>query len=183
MKVIVGLGNPGRKYSNTRHNIGFMVLDEMARRYSVEKEEYRFDAIIGHIRLEGEKVLLVKPLTYMNLSGKAVQPVMRWYKLDLNELIVVYDDMDLAPGHLRLRAMGGSGGHKGINSIIDRLGTKEFARIRIGIGRPANEAIDWVLGSFSPEEQKLMDAAIGRAADALEYWVKMGIERAMNKYN
>lgn len=183
MKVIVGLGNPGRKYSDTRHNIGFRVLEEIARRSSIEKEESRFDAIIGHICIGGEKVFLVKPLTYMNLSGKAVQPLMRWFKLDLSDLIVIYDDMDLPPGTLRLRAQGGSGGHKGMASIIERLGSQEFARIRIGIGRPDNEAIDWVLGKFSPTEQKLMEEVIGQAAGAVECWVKQGIERAMNEYN
>lgn len=183
MKVIVGLGNPGRKYSDTRHNIGFRVLEEMARRHSIEKEESRFDAIIGHIRIAGEKILLVKPLTYMNLSGKAVQPLIRWFKLELTELIVIYDDMDLASGSLRLRAQGGSGGHKGMTSIMNCLGTKKFARIRIGIGRPDDEAIDWVLGKFSPLEQKLVDETIDRAADALECWVKLGIERTMNEYN
>lgn len=183
MKVIVGLGNPGRKYSDTRHNIGFRVLEEIARRYSIEKEESRFDAIIGHIRIGGEKVLLVKPLTYMNLSGKAVQPLMRWFKLNLGDLIVIYDDMDLPSGTLRLRPQGGSGGHKGMASIIDRLGSQEFARIRIGIGRPDDEAIDWVLGKFSPTEQKLMEEAISQAASAVECWVKQGIDQAMNEYN
>ena len=183
MKVIVGLGNPGKKYSDTRHNIGFRVLEEVARRHGVQKEESRFDALIAHIMLGGQKVLLVKPLTYMNLSGKAVQPLMRWFKLDLSDLIVIYDDMDLPPGTLRLRAQGGSGGHKGMASIIERLGSQEFARIRIGIGRPDNEAIDWVLGKFSPTEQKLMEEVIGQAAAAVECWVKQGIERAMNEYN
>lgn len=183
MKVIVGLGNPGRKYSGTRHNIGFRALEEVARRHNVEKEESRFDSIIGHIRIDGEKVLLVKPLTYMNLSGKAVQPLMRWFKLDLAELIVVYDDMDLAPGTVRLRAQGGSGGHKGMTSIIACLGSKDFARIRIGIGRPENEAVDWVLGKFSTDEQELMNQALDRTGDALECWVRQGIDRAMNEYN
>jgi PTH1 family peptidyl-tRNA hydrolase len=183
MKVIVGLGNPGRKYSGTRHNIGFRALEEVARRHNVEKEESRFDSIIGHIRIDGEKVLLVKPLTYMNLSGKAVQPLMRWFKLDLAELIVVYDDMDLAPGTVRLRAQGGSGGHKGMTSIIACLGSKDFARIRIGIGRPENEAVDWVLGKFSTDEQELMNQALDRTGDVLECWVRQGIDRAMNEYN
>ncbi len=183
MKVIVGLGNPGRKYSDTRHNIGYRVLEEIAGRFSIEKEESRFDAIIGHIRIDGEKVLLVKPLTYMNLSGKTVQPLVRWFKLDLDDLIVIYDDMDLPPGVLRLRAQGGSGGHKGMASIIERLGSQEFARIRIGIGRPDNEAINWVLGKFSPNEQKLMEEVISQAVAAVECWVKQGIDRAMNEYN
>ena len=183
MKVIVGLGNPGRKYSDTRHNIGFRVLEEIARRSSIEKEESRFDAIIGHIRIGGEKVLLVKPLTYMNLSGKTVQPLARWFKLNLSDLIIIYDDMDLPPGALRLRAQGGSGGHKGMASIIERLGTQEFARIRIGIGRPNNEAINWVLGRFSPSEQKLMEEVISQAVAAVECWIKQGIDQAMNEYN
>ena len=183
MKVIVGLGNPGKKYSDTRHNIGFRVLEEIARRSSIEKEESRFDAIIGHIRIGGEKVLLVKPLTYMNLSGKTVQPLARWFKLNLSDLIIIYDDMDLPPGALRLRAQGGSGGHKGMASIIERLGTQEFARIRIGIGRPNNEAINWVLGRFSPSEQKLMEEVISQAVAAVECWIKQGIDQAMNEYN
>ncbi|HBQ26757.1 MAG TPA: aminoacyl-tRNA hydrolase [Syntrophomonas sp.] len=183
MKVIVGLGNPGRKYSDTRHNIGFRVLEEIARRSSIEKEESRFNAIIGHIRIGGEKVLLVKPLTYMNLSGKTVQPLARWFKLNLSDLIIIYDDMDLPPGALRLRAQGGSGGHKGMASIIERLGTQEFARIRIGIGRPNNEAINWVLGRFSPSEQKLMEEVISQAVAAVECWIKQGIDQAMNEYN
>lgn len=177
MKVIVGLGNPGKKYSGTRHNIGFRVLEELARRHLVDKEESRFDAIIGHIRIGDEKVLLVKPLTYMNLSGRAVQPLMRWFKLDLENLLVNYDDMDLSPGDLRLRMKGGSGGHKGMASIIASLGSQEFSRIRIGIGRPDYEAINWVLGKFSAAEEKIMDEVISRAADAVEGWVKEGIER------
>lgn len=172
-----------KKYSDTRHNIGFRALEEIARRFPIEKEESRFDAIIGHIRVAGEKTLLVKPLTYMNLSGKAVWPLMRWFKLDLSDLIVIYDDMDLSPGTLRLRAQGGSGGHKGMASIIECLGSKEFARIRIGIGRPDDEAIDWVLGKFNRAEQKLMEEIMGRAAAAVECWVKQGIDRAMNEYN
>lgn len=183
MKVIVGLGNPGRKYSETRHNIGFKVLEELARRHGVQKEESRFDAIIGHISLNGHKVLLVKPLTYMNLSGKAVQPLLHWYKAELSNLIVVYDDMDLPVGTLRLRAEGGSGGHKGLTNIIERLASREFARLRLGIGRPDGEAIDWVLGTFGPEEKEIVAEMVTRAADALECWNAQGIVKAMNEYN
>ncbi len=181
--MIVGLGNPGRKYSKTRHNIGFKVLEEFAGRYPVEKEESRFEAIIGHTRPGGQKTLLVKPLTYMNLSGQAVAALVKWYKIELADLIVVYDDMDLAPGSMRLRAEGGSGGHKGMNSIIERLGTRDFSRLRIGIGRPDGEAIDWVLGEFSPQEMDLLNKVISRAADALESWLRNGIVAAMNEYN
>lgn len=183
MKIVVGLGNPGRKYANTRHNMGYMVLEELASRYSIEKEESRFDAIIGHIRIGSEKVLLVKPLTYMNLSGKAVRPLVAYYKLELKDLIVIYDDMDLDPGIIRLRAMGGSGGHKGMKSIIEQLGSQEFPRLRIGIGRPEEDTIDWVLGHFGSAEKALAEEAGRQAADAVEYWIEEGIEKAMNKYN
>jgi len=184
MKIIVGLGNPGRDYKNTRHNIGFMVLEELASRYPVEKQESRFDAIIGHIRIGSEKVLLVKPLTYMNLSGRAVQPVMHWYKLELDDLMVVYDDMDLPAANLRIRAKGGAGGHKGMASISERLASKDFARMRVGIGRPEiGETVGWVLGRFSQEEQEEMQVVVKKAADALEKWVKTGINEAMNAYN
>lgn len=184
MKIIVGLGNPGKDYKNTRHNIGFMVLEELASRYPVEKQESRFDAIIGHIRIGSEKVLLVKPLTYMNLSGRAVQPIMHWYKLELPDMMVVYDDMDLPSADLRIRAKGGTGGHKGMTSISERLASKDFARMRVGIGRPeVGETVGWVLGRFSQEEQAEIQIAVKKAADALEKWVKMGIIEAMNAYN
>jgi len=183
MKMIVGLGNPGRKYNNTRHNVGFKVLEEFAGRFLVEKEESRCEAIIGHTRPGGQKTLLVKPLTYMNNSGQAVAALVKWYKIELENLIVVYDDMDLAPGSLRLRAEGGSGGHKGVTSIIDRLGSRQFSRLRLGIGRPDREAVDWVLGEFTPEETDVMNKAVRRAADALEYWIRHGIVQTMNEYN
>lgn len=184
MKIIVGLGNPGKDYKNTRHNIGFMVLEELASRHPVEKQESRFDAIIGHIRIGSEKVLLVKPLTYMNLSGRAVQPIMHWYKLELPDLMVVYDDMDLPTASLRIRAKGGTGGHKGMTSISERLASKDFARMRVGIGRPeVGETVGWVLGRFSQEEQAEIQIVVKKAADALEKWIKMGINEAMNAYN
>lgn len=184
MKIVVGLGNPGKEYKNTRHNVGFKVVEEIASRYSIEKEESKFDAIIGHIRVGGEKVLLVKPLTYMNLSGKAVQPIMHWYKLDLDDLIVLYDDMDLEAGVLRIRKKGGSGGHNGIASIVDRLASRDFPRLRVGIGRPDNrEAVNWVLGKFNSEESETFEIAVKKAADAVEHWIQNGIDEAMNTYN
>ncbi len=184
MKIIVGLGNPGREYKNTRHNVGYMVLEELARRFPVEKQDSKFDSIIGHIRVQGEKVLLVKPLTFMNLSGRAVQPLARWYKIELQDLMVVFDDMDLPLGVLRIRTSGGSGGHKGMNSIIGRLATTDFPRMRIGIGRPTDrEAIDWVLGKFVGTEQQQIEQTLGLAADAMEKWISSGIIDAMNAYN
>jgi PTH1 family peptidyl-tRNA hydrolase len=184
MKIIIGLGNPGRKYKGSRHNIGFRVVEEIARRFPVEKEESRFDAIIGHTRVNGEKVLLVKPLTYMNLSGKAVGPLVNWFKVDLADIIVAYDDMDLATGILRIREKGGTGGHKGLASISEWLASRDFARVRIGIGHPENiDVVGWVLGQFDPIEEKIIDEAVAKAADALETWVKDGIVKAMNEYN
>jgi len=183
MKMLVGLGNPGKKYSHTRHNIGFKVLEELARRHQIEKEESRYDAIVGHLRINQEKLLLVKPLTFMNLSGKAVRPLFNWFKLELSELLVVYDDMDLPPGTVRIRASGGTGGHKGMQSICESLGSRDFPRIRIGIGRPPGGAIDWVLGEFSESEKPLMQEAVEKAASAIECWVKSGIDASMNAYN
>jgi PTH1 family peptidyl-tRNA hydrolase len=184
MKIIIGLGNPGRKYKGSRHNIGFRVVEEVARRFPVEKEESRFDAIIGHIRINGEKVLLVKPLTYMNLSGKAVRPLVNWFKADFQDIIVAYDDMDLATGDLRIREKGGTGGHKGLGSISEWLTSRDFARIRIGIGHPENgDVLGWVLGRFDPVDEEIINNAVLKAADALETWVKDGIVKAMNTYN
>lgn len=184
MKIIIGLGNPGKKYKGSRHNIGFRVVEEIARRFPVEKEESRFDAIIGHTRINGEKVLLVKPLTYMNLSGKAVRPLVNWYKADLQDLIVAYDDMDLAVGVLRIREKGGTGGHKGLGSISEWLTSRDFARLRIGIGHPENgDVLGWVLGHFDPLDEELISKSVDKAADALEIWVKYGIVKAMNEYN
>lgn len=183
MKIIVGLGNPGREYKDTRHNAGFMAVEELARRFPVERQDSKFDAIIGHIRIGTEKVLLVKPLTYMNLSGRAVQGIMRFYKLDLDELMVVYDDMDLPTGKLRIRPKGGTGGHKGMASISTHMGSQDFPRMRVGIGRPQYDTVDWVLGRFKGEEKEEIQAAVKKAADALETWVRDDINRAMNTYN
>ena len=183
MKVIVGLGNPGPRYKDTRHNVGFQTLEELARRHPVQRQESRFDAIIAHLQIKQEKVFLLKPLTYMNLSGKAVRALIAYYKIDLKDIIVIYDDMDLPVGNLRIRSAGGTGGHRGMTSLVENLGTREFARIRIGIGRPPHEAIDWVLGRFSPEEKPLISNAVARAADAVETWIANRIEKAMNEYN
>jgi PTH1 family peptidyl-tRNA hydrolase len=184
MKIIIGLGNPGRKYKGSRHNVGFRVVEEIARRFPVEKEESRFDAIIGHTRISGEKALLVKPLTYMNLSGKAVGPLVNWFKANLTDIIIAYDDMDLATGILRIREKGGTGGHKGLASISEWLASRDFARVRIGIGRPENiDVVGWVLGQFDPVDEEIINKSVNKAADALEMWAKDGIVKAMNAYN
>ncbi len=185
MKIIIGLGNPGRKYSDTRHNMGFKVIEEFARRHTIDKEEYKYDSIIGHSRFGSEKVLLVKPLTFMNLSGRAVQPLVNFYKIDLSEIFVAYDDMDLEEGRIRVRASGGSGGHKGIQSIIDLLGNRDFPRIRIGIGRPPQGvAVErWVLSAVDPIQAKTYNECFELAADAVECWIQHGIVTVMNQYN
>lgn len=183
MKAIIGLGNPGKDYRNTRHNIGFRVVEEIAKRHALEKQECKNDALVGHIRIDKQKVLLVKPLTYMNLSGKAVKALKNWYKIGLENLIVIYDDMDLDLGCLRIRAHGGTGGHKGMVSICESLRSQEFPRVRIGIGRAPIARIQWVLGEFTQEEDMVIETAVKKAADAIECWVKKDISTAMNFYN
>jgi PTH1 family peptidyl-tRNA hydrolase len=186
MKIIVGLGNPGRKYSGTRHNIGYRVVEELAVRHGVQKEESRFDAILGHLEWGSDKVIVAKPLTYMNLSGKSVQPLVKWYKIELSDLIVVCDDMDLPPGKIRLRPRGGTGGHRGLASISECLGGQDFARLRLGVGHPLHEnqeVVNWVLGKFSTAEEQLLGPAVNQAVDALETWVREGLVKAMNSYN
>lgn len=185
MKLIVGLGNPGAEYSATRHNVGFLAVEELAKRWQADSWRQKHDALCAEYRGGAEPVLLVKPQTYMNLSGVAVGALVRWYKLQADDVIVIYDDLDLPVGKLRLRPQGGSGGHKGIESILVHLGSESFARIRIGIGRPPAgwETANYVLGRFSPEETSLMAETIGKAAEAAEYILKQGITKAMNLYS
>ena len=183
MKLIVGLGNPGKEYKLTRHNVGFMVVEELARRLGVQKETARFEAVLAQTQLQAEKLLLAKPLTFMNLSGKAVAGIMRWYKLAPEDLLIVYDDMDLPEGAVRLRAQGGTGGHNGMKSIVASLATQDFSRIRIGIGRSDLPTVPHVLGKFSKTELPVIEAAVTKAADAAECWVIHGINQAMNTYN
>lgn len=184
MKVIVGLGNPGPRYKDTRHNIGYMVLEELAARWPVQRQDSKFDAIIGHTVIRGHKALLVKPLTYMNLSGGAVQPLAHFYKLLPEDLLIILDDMDLPPGAVRIRASGGSGGHNGLKSVIERMGGADIPRMRIGIGRPEHHAtVDWVLSRIDGADAPVVRAAIKNAADAVECLVEEGINSAMNTYN
>lgn len=185
MKLIVGLGNPGRKYAGTRHNIGFEVLAEIARRTSADKPKARFDGELTETQLEGQRVLLLWPLTYMNNSGGCVQPTRDFYKVANEDLLVVCDDVSLPTGKLRLRAKGSSGGQNGLKDIIRRLGTEEFPRLRIGIGTqpPGWELADYVLSKFTKDEEPAVAEALGKAADAAAEWVRGGISAAMNKYN
>lgn len=184
MKIVVGLGNPGREYSATRHNVGFMAVDELAARWGVANWREKFGALVAEHRGQ-ETVLLVKPQTYMNLSGQAVSALVRWHKLPVDDIVVVYDDIDLPAGRLRLRPAGGAGGHRGIESLLAHLGRDSFARVRIGVGRPPDymETADYVLGRFSAEEQPLMVETVKRAASAVEAVLKDGLAKAANEYN
>jgi PTH1 family peptidyl-tRNA hydrolase len=183
MHIVTGLGNPGRDYEGTRHNIGFMVLKELARRHNPPAGRTRFRAEIFEFFLGSEKVVLVAPMTYMNLSGVAVQQVMNWYKADLDDLIVVYDDLDLPLGQLRIRAQGSAGGHNGLKSIVQELGTDDVQRLRVGIGRGPSTAVARVLSRFSAEDAKMLPDVISRAADMVELWIRTDIVTAMNEAN
>ena len=184
MKILVGLGNPGNEYSDTRHNVGFMAIDELARRWGIHTWKKKSQALVAEYRGE-EPVVLIKPQTYMNLSGVAVGELARWYKVAAEDIIVIFDDMDLPIGRLRLRTKGGSGGHRGIESLLTHLGKDGFSRIRIGIDRPPTnwQVADYVLSRFTTEEQPLLTESLSRAAEAGECIVKQGMMKAMNLYN
>lgn len=186
MKLIVGLGNPGRKYSKTRHNIGFMVVDELLARHGWKLDKNKFNGDYAMEILGGEKIILVQPQTFMNLSGNAVRPLMDYYDVELEDVLVIYDDLDLPTGKIRLRAQGGHGGHNGMRSLIDHLGSKAFNRIRFGVGRPTNAMpiVDYVLNNFSKAEQETIQASIDKSADACEEWIKgKAFLEIMNDYN
>ncbi|MEG6617171.1 aminoacyl-tRNA hydrolase [Peptococcaceae bacterium 1198_IL3148] len=183
MKMIVGLGNPGPEYAKTRHNVGFMLVDKLAESLKVTVNKSKNKALIGETQMGQEKILLVKPQTYMNLSGEAVGALARWYKLTATDIIVIYDDMDLPLGKLRIRPAGGSGGHNGMKSIIAALGTEAFPRMRIGIGKNQANSINHVLGKFNAEEMATIDATIEQTMQAVQTWVRQDINASMNKYN
>ena len=185
MKLIVGLGNIGREYEGTRHNIGFMVADELAKRWGVSTWKNERNAMCAEYRMP-EKVFLIKPTTYMNLSGEAVGAFANFYNIAPEDIAVIQDDLDLPCGQLRVRRKGSAGGHNGIKSIQQHLGTGDFARFKIGIGHPArnaNAVIGHVLHRFGKEEQPLIDEAVKKMADALELWLKGDMEAVMQEYN
>lgn len=182
--MIVGLGNPGKKYERTRHNVGFMVVDELSYRFQTPWKSSKFNGMVSELRINGEKVLLVKPLTFMNVSGECVRPLMDYYQIDIEDLIVVYDDLDLPVGKIRLRQKGSAGGHNGMRSLIQHLKTQEFNRIRVGIDRPPKgEIIHYVLGDFPKAEQAEIIEAIKKSADAIQDAVKLPFIEVMNQYN
>ncbi len=186
MYIIAGLGNPGSKYEKTRHNMGFDVIDELVEEYNVPGAGVKFDAMYGKGRIAGEKVILVKPLSFMNLSGGPIRAMCDYFKVDPeSELIVVYDDIDLEPGQLRIRKKGSAGGHNGMKDIIQKLGTQNFVRVKVGVGaKPKGwDLADYVLGRFSKEERTHIDEAIEKAAKAVAVIIQDGPDAAMNEYN
>ena len=185
MRIIIGLGNPTREYQATRHNIGFDTITRLSDEYNIPLDFKKHKAICGRGYLGGEKVILAQPQTYMNLSGESVRELVDFYKVTNEDIIVIYDDVALDVGQLRIRPKGSAGGHNGIKSIIAHLGTQEFPRIRIGVGeKPKNwDLADYVLGRFADEEQSVIREALGRAAQACECIITDGTEEAMNRYN
>ena len=184
MKLIVGLGNPGKKYDKTRHNMGFMAIDLLADQAKIDIDKEVFHSLMGRGKIYGEDCILIKPQTFMNLSGTAVQEVVHYFKIEMDDIIVVYDDMALEPGRIRIRKEGSSGGHKGMQNIIDCLSTDKIKRIRIGIGEPGEwDTVDFVLSKPLKDEQPLIDEAIENAVGALKEAIKSDFDRAMNKYN
>nr|WP_290665192.1 aminoacyl-tRNA hydrolase [Ardenticatena sp.] len=183
--LIVGLGNPGPQYARNRHNVGFQVLDRLAGRHGLTFSRTMHRALVAEGRIDGRRVLLAKPLTYMNNSGEAVGALVRSFDIPLEQVLVVYDDIDLPPGALRLRPKGGSGGQRGMRSIIHHLGTEAFPRLRIGIGRPPErmDVAAYVLQNFSPDEELDMEEVRERAVDAIETWLREGLQAAMNRFN
>jgi len=198
IKIAVGLGNPGAKYVNTRHNLGFKVIDSLAEALGITVRKRKFSARFGQTEFAGKKLILLKPWQFMNCSGQAVATVMGFYKIALSDLIVVTDDMALEPGRIRIRAKGSAGGHNGLMDIIEKLGTNEFARCRIGIGHPRfsmpdarcsssieyqESSIKYVLDKPSQTDMRMLDEAIVRARDTVLCWIEYGTEKAMNEFN
>ena len=184
MKLIVGLGNPGKKYENTRHNMGFMAVDLLSDQADIMVDKEVFRGLMGRGKIFDQDVILFKPTTFMNLSGTAVQEVVHYFKIELEDIVVIFDDMALEPGTIRLRKEGSSGGHKGMQNIIDCLSTEQIKRIRIGIGEPGeNDNIDYVLSKPLKDEMPIIEEAIANAVRAVKEMLKSDFDRAMNKYN
>jgi PTH1 family peptidyl-tRNA hydrolase len=183
MKVIVGLGNPGNQYVGTRHNVGFAVIDLLAQAPGTGKARNRFQAQVAESNEGTQPVLLVKPETFMNLSGRSVRQLVDFYQLPVGDVLVVCDDINLPLGKLRFRAKGSHGGHNGLRNIQEHLGTQDYARLRIGVGAPNENLVDHVLSRFRPSERKVVEEAVRTAAQAAIVWVHQGIEAAMNRYN
>ena len=185
MYLIIGLGNPEEEYSKTRHNMGFNTINKIAKKYNIEINKNKFQGLYENAIIEGKKVILVKPQTYMNLSGNCVKEIADFYKVSPKEILVIYDDMDIEPGKIKIRKKGSSGGHNGMKSIIQMIGTEEFPRIRIGIGRPKHngDEINYVIGAIPEEETSKLNEGVEKAREAVIEILKNGIDSAMNKLN
>lgn len=183
MKLIVGLGNPGREYENTRHNIGFDVIDYLAERFGVNINKIKFKGLMGDFIYEGEKIILLKPSTFMNLSGESVREAMDFYKINIDDIVVVYDDIALDVGRIRIRPSGSDGGHNGIKNIIYQLNSDKFKRVRVGVGAPKGDLVSHVLGKFTQQERSVLEDVIKVSAEAVLDIIKNGVQSAMNKYN
>ena len=185
LSVIIGLGNPGPRYENTRHNVGFDTIDRLSKKHNIAITKIKHKAIIGDGNIEGRRVLLVKPQTFMNLSGESVREIVEWYKVPVKNIIIIYDDIDLPVGKIRIRPKGSAGTHNGMRSVIYQIQSEDFPRIRIGVNKPPQgwDLADFVLSKFSADERKDVEDAIENAADAVEVILKSGIDKAMNRYN
>ena len=185
MKLIIGLGNPGKEYENTRHNTGFMVLDRLSEKLNIEMTQNKFKGLYGKSKYKGEDVILLKPQTFMNLSGECVIEAMNFYKISEDELIIIYDDIDIEPGNIRIRKSGSAGTHNGMKSVIEHIKTEKFCRVRVGIGKPKEniDMISHVIGYVSEEEMKILDKGIELAKEAVIEIIKNNVDSAMNKFN
>ena len=183
MFLIVGLGNPGKEYDGTRHNIGFAAVDYIADKYNIELNRIKFKGVFGEVFINGKKVILLKPTTNMNLSGESIREVINFYKISNEEVIVIYDDISLEVGRLRIREKGSHGGHNGIKSIIANLGTDVFPRVKIGLGAPKGNLVSHVLGKFSEDEIEILRETIKASSDAVSIMLKSDTKEAMNKFN
>lgn len=185
MYIIVGLGNPEEEYAGTRHNMGFDVINAIAEKYKIQVNKNKFNSLYAKSNIEGQEVILVKPQTYMNLSGTSVREIANFYKIKKEEIIIIYDDMDIKQGTIKIRKQGSSAGHNGVKSVIENLGTEEIQRIRVGIGKEkgTEDKIKYVLGHISKEDRIILDEGIIKARDAVVEILKSGIDKAMNKYN
>lgn len=185
MYLIVGLGNPESEYANTRHNMGFNTINEIARKNNIEVSKNKFKGLYGTGIIQKQKVILLKPQTYMNLSGESVKEIINFYNIKLDEIIVIYDDIDVEKGNIKIRKKGGPGSHNGMKSVIKELNSSEFGRVRVGIGQPEfkNDMVNYVIGRVPEEEQEILHEGTKKAAEAVEEIIKNGIDIAMNKFN
>lgn len=184
MILIVGLGNPEKDYANTRHNMGFNVINKLSEKYDIAVSRSKFKGLYGTGEIEGKKVMLLKPQTFMNLSGESVKEAMDFFKLTPEDILVIYDDIDLEPGTIRIRKSGGPGTHNGMKSVVDNLLSEKFLRIRVGIGKPEDEdLIEYVIGAISQQDKPKLAEGVNLAAEAVEVFLKNNIDIAMNKFN